>query len=130
MARRRSQTVCSVPGCPEYTDHGRCAQHRAEAEQARGTARQRGYGRGHETRFRPGVLARDPVCTCGGCPSCQPAAGRPCAAPSVHADHYPRSRRELAAAGLDPNDPRHGRGLCGPCHSSETARHQPGGWNQ
>jgi 5-methylcytosine-specific restriction protein A len=117
VARRRARTVCSVPGCPQLTDSGRCAQHRAEAEQARGTARQRGYGHGHENRFRPGVLARDPVCVL-----CKRA-------PSLHADHWPLSRRELLARNLDPDDPAHGRGLCGPCHSSETARHQPGGWN-
>ncbi|WNI16627.1 holin [Actinacidiphila sp. ITFR-21] len=118
MARRRARTVCSVPGCPQLTDSGRCAQHRAEAEQQRGSARQRGYGAAHEQRFRPGVLARDPVCVL-----CQQA-------PSQHADHYPRSRRELAAAGLNPDDPQYGRGLCQPCHARETARHQPGGWNQ
>lgn len=130
MARRRARTVCSVPGCPELTDGGRCATHQAEAERARGTARQRGYGAAHEQRFRPGVLARDPVCTCPGCPSCQPAGGRPCASRAVHADHWPMSRRELVAARLDPDDPRHGRGLCQPCHSHHTAREQPGGWNQ
>ncbi|MER7155437.1 holin, partial [Streptomyces lydicus] len=54
----------------------------------------------------------------------------PCGQRSAHADHYPLSRRELVARGDDPDDPRHGRGLCGPCHSSETAQHQPGGWNQ
>lgn len=118
MPRRTGWRVCSVPGCPEYTDSGRCLDHRREAEQRRGTARQRGYGKSHESRFRPGVLARDPICVlCG-------------TAPSVHADHHPHSRRELADAGLDPNDPKHGRGLCTSCHSSETARHQPGGWNQ
>lgn len=128
MTRRRSLTVCSVPGCPEYTDQGgRCADHRAEAEQRRGTARQRGYGRRHETRFRPGVLTRDPACLCT---DEDHGHGQPCGQPSVHADHYPLSRRELVAAGLDPDDPRHGRGLCGPCHSRETAKHQPGGWNQ
>ena len=117
MARRRARTVCSVPGCPNLTDTGRCASCRADAEQARGTARQRGYGGQHENRFRPGVLTRDPVCVL-----CHQR-------PSVHADHWPQSRRELIAAGLDPDDPANGRGLCGRCHSSETARHQPGGWN-
>lgn len=117
MARRRALTVCSLPDCPQLTDTGRCTQHRREAEQQRGSARQRGYGHGHETRFRPGVLARDPVCVL-----CH-------AAPSVHADHYPLDRRHLLAAGLDADDPRHGRGLCGPCHSKHTAAQQPGGWN-
>lgn len=117
MARRRALSICSAPGCPEYTDSGRCEDHRREAELRRGTARQRGYGRQHESRFRPGVLARDPVCViCKG-------------APSVHADHHPLSRRELVEQHLDPDDPKYGRGLCGPCHSSETAQHQPGGWN-
>lgn len=131
MARRRALTICSVPGCPEYTDQGgRCDQHRQEAEQRRGTARQRGYGSGHASRFRPAVLARDPACVCPGCPSCQPAEARPCAARSAHADHWPMSRRELVAARLDPDDPQHGRGLCQPCHSHHTATEQPGGWNQ
>lgn len=50
-------------------------------------------------------------------------------APSVHAEHWPLSRRELVAAGLDLDDPQHGR-LCGPCHSKHTASEQPGGCNQ
>jgi 5-methylcytosine-specific restriction protein A len=117
VARRRALTVCSTPGCPEYTEAGRCADHRAQADARRGTARQRGYGGQHEKRFRPAVLARDPQCVL--CKS----------RPSQHADHYPLSRRELVAAGQDPDDPQFGRGLCGPCHSTETAHHQPGGWN-
>lgn len=118
MPRRAGWRVCSTPGCPEFSHGGRCDGCRAEAEQRRGTARQRGYGRGHEVRFRPGVLARDPVCVlCG-------------KAPSVHADHHPLSRRELVARGQDPDDPKHGRGLCQPCHAKETAQHQPGGFNR
>lgn len=118
MSPRTRITVCTVPGCPEYTNRGgRCDGCRAEAEQRRGNARQRGYGRQHERRFRPAVLARDPICVlCG-------------TAPSVHADHHPLSRRELVQHGLDPDDPKHGRGLCSSCHSSETAKHQPGGWH-
>jgi 5-methylcytosine-specific restriction protein A len=39
------------------------------------------------------------------------------------ADHYPMERRELVASGLDPNDPRHGRGLCTECdHRQGKAR--------
>jgi 5-methylcytosine-specific restriction protein A len=118
MPRRGGWRVCTTPGCPEYTQAGRCDGCRAKAERQRGSARQRGYGREHETRFRPAVLALYPTCVlCG-------------QRPSVHADHHPLSRRELVERGLDPNDPKRGRGLCGPCHSSETARSQPGGWNQ
>jgi 5-methylcytosine-specific restriction protein A len=129
MARRRAKTVCSVPGCPTLTDSGRCTQHRAEAEAARGTAQQRGYGREHRQRFRPGVLRRDPVCTCPGCTSCLRTGSGRCIRESLHADHWPLDRRQLVQQGLDPDDPQHGRGLCGPCHSKHTAAEQPGGWN-
>ena len=37
------------------------------------------------------------------------------------ADHYPLERRELIARNLDPDDPRHGRGFCKPCHDTKTA---------
>ena len=123
----RRMRVCSAPGCPEYTDQGgKCPSCRREAEQSRGSARQRGYGGRHETRFRPAVLARHPRCVCT-----EDGHGHdgPCGQPSIHADHWPLSRRALVQQGLDPDDPRHGRGLCPPCHSSETAQHQPGGWH-
>lgn len=113
----RASRVCTTPGCPTLVDKGRCADCRRKAEQARGTATQRGYGSQHRKRFRRRVLDRDKVCVL-----CQ-------AAPAVHADHWPTSRRDLVAAGLDPNDPQHGRGLCPPCHSKHTAAEQPGGWN-
>lgn len=93
-----------------------CTTCEAASDRQRGTARQRGYTGEHETRFRAGVLARDPTCA---------LCGR---APSTVADHYPLSRRELVARGMDPNDPEYGRGLCASCHGVETARHQPGGW--
>ncbi|MEU9405048.1 holin [Streptomyces sp. NPDC048281] len=127
MPRRTAWRVCNVPGCPEYTRHSKCDDHRGEAEQQRGSARQRGYDVEHEQRFRKPVLLRDPTCVCT-----DEGHGHssPCGQPSRHADHYPQDRRALAAAGLDPNDPRYGRGLCGPCHSSHTAAEQPGGWHR
>ncbi|MFJ8109975.1 holin [Streptomyces sp. NPDC096132] len=127
MSKSQRWRVCSVPRCPEYTQHGKCDEHRRQAEQQRGSARQRGYGREHETRFRPGVLAKHPTCVCT---EHEHGHGQPCGRPTEHADHYPYDRRALVAAGLDPNDPRYGRGLCGPCHSSHTATEQPGGWNR
>lgn len=116
--RRRTVTVCTTPGCPELVPGGgRCPTCTREAEQRRGSAAARGYGHRHRTRFRDGVLEREPVCrVCG-------------TAPSTVADHWPIDRRTLQLRGADPDDPIHGRGLCGPCHSRETARDQPGGWN-
>lgn len=118
MSPSRALTVCSRPGCPELASGGRCDGCKREAEQARGSAYQRGYGRTHEIRFRGGVLARDVTCV-------MPA----CTEPATDADHYPLDRRELVRQGLDPDDPKHGRGLCGRHHKIETARNQPGGWN-
>src|ERR687891_2582532 len=111
-----SRSQCPTPGCPEITAGGRCARCTAQAEAHRGTAAQRGYSRGHRA-FRTAVLTRDPICVL--CRS----------APSTEADHYPRSRRELLELGLDPSDPRYGRGLCESCHKTETAARQPGGWH-
>lgn len=112
--------VCSVHRCPNLypaSEGSRCQAHRREADRARGTATQRGYaGRGHKT-FRSAVLTRDPICVL--CELRQ----------STVADHYPLSKRELEALGLNSNDPQRGRGLCKPCHDTETAHNQPGGWH-
>lgn len=111
--------VCSVPTCPHIYEgtNSRCPECAAKADKARGTATQRGYSsRGHKT-FRAAVLTRDPICVL-----CNTAF-------STVADHYPTSRRDLVAQGLNPNDPQYGRGLCADDHNSETAAHQPGGFN-
>ena len=111
--------VCSKPGCPTIYagTESRCPAHQAQADKARGTAKQRGYtGAGHRA-FRNAVLERDPICVlCG-------------IAQATVADHYPLSRKELIEAGMDPNDPQYGRGLCKRDHDRETSIHQPGGWN-
>lgn len=110
--------VCNGRGCPNLVEQGTrlCPDCARTAERERGSASDRGYGRRHRRTFREGVLARDPICT-----RCFRRA-------STEADHYPMSRDDLVRAGLDPNDPRYGRGLCHPCHSAETAAHQPGGF--
>lgn len=128
--------TCSCLRCPGHNGYGcrqavprgtsRCADCRGAAERARGTARQRGYDRGHETHFRPGVLSRDPLCVCT---DTSHGHGPRCLRPATVADHHPKSRRELVALGLDANDPCHGRGLCKDCHDKHTAHVQPGGWN-
>jgi 5-methylcytosine-specific restriction protein A len=106
------------PRCKRLHDGtGTCAQCKAAADNRLSAAR-RGYGARHRDKFRIGVLDRDPVCVL-----CHRA-------PSTHADHYPRGRRELVALGLDPDDPRYGRGLCASCDSRQTAQRQPGGFNE
>ena len=108
--------VCNVAGCPELHTHqsGRCEQHRREAR-ARRTGN-RVYSSAGHIRFRNAVLQRDLICT-----ACHRAQ-------ATVADHYPISREDLVAQGLNPNDPTRGRGLCHTCHSIETARYQPGGF--
>jgi 5-methylcytosine-specific restriction enzyme A len=123
----RALAVCPVAGCAEVTTGGRCGSHRRQAEQYRGSARQRGYGRQHETRFRPGVLKRDPLCVCT---DQSHDHGPRCPAQSTVADHHPRDRRQLVALHLDPDDPQYGRGLCKGCHDRHTAAAQPGGWHR
>jgi 5-methylcytosine-specific restriction enzyme A len=115
----RAKRLCS--SCPTViprSTRNRCDECERKAEQARGTSTQRGYGTTHRKVFRQGVLARHPFCQ-------YPR----CTASSTDADHWPLSRRELVDAGLDPDDPRHGRGLCHEHHSGETAVNQPGGWH-
>ena len=114
-----AKSVCPVFGCAEITDGGRCAKCKGEADRVRGTAAQRGYS-GKAWRFaRLVVLRRDPVCV-----MCKKAF-------STVADHYPISRRDLVAMGIrNPDAPERLRALCASCHSSETAEHQPGGWNR
>lgn len=112
--------ACSQPGCPELVSsgNGRCPQHISAAEKKRRGGKARDYqSRGHRITFREAVLARDPFCTL-----CHRRH-------SEHADHHPRSKRELIELGLNPDDPSYGRGLCQRCHSSATAQQQPGGWN-
>lgn len=109
---------CPTPGCPELVTSGKCEEHRRQADQHRGTAAERGYTSVGHFRFRDEVLARDPICVL-----CMRR-------PSQEADHFPVSRKGLITLRLNPDDPKRGRGLCKPCHSAETARHQPGGWNR
>ena len=118
--------VCSTKGCPELVPEGRCPTCQANAEQQRGTAAQRGYDAKHRRIFRAKVLRKNPLCVCT---DSGHDHGAQCLRPSSVADHHPLSRKELVDAGLNPNDPDHGRGLCKGCHDQHTAVAQPGGWN-
>lgn len=115
----RALKVCNgLPGkrCATLVESGRCDSCKSQADRSRGTAAQRGYNTAGHRRFRRAVLRRDPICPCGSV--------------ATVADHWPLSRRELIEQGANPNDPAHGRGLCKPCHDSQTSQHQPGGWHR
>jgi 5-methylcytosine-specific restriction protein A len=120
---------CTWPGCPEdRAFRGRCAKHAQAAEDARGSSTQRGYDARHR-RARKNVLRRDRFCQCA-TEGCHPeiAGTHECMRVATVADHFPLSRRELVAMGLDPYDPTRMRGICHTCHSKETKKHQPGGY--
>lgn len=124
---RKAMSVCSRPGCGELSPGGRCAKCRREAEQARGSARERGYGGRSWENARDAVLARDPLCVCT---DTGHGHGEPCGQPSRVADHHPRERKDLVAAGVpDPDAPHRMRGICGGCHNRKTGATVPGGWN-
>lgn len=131
----RPPTACSFLGCPTlvYGGGGRCDDHVVYARRASARFRREHegdlYGPSHRRRFRRGVLRKHPYCQCDLTDHAWHGAG-PCLSPSVDADHWPLDKRALLAAGLDSDDPVYGRGLCRRCHSSSTARLQPGGWHK
>lgn len=44
--------ICSKRGCPAITDQRQCQAHRAEADRARGTKKQRGYDKDFQAERR------------------------------------------------------------------------------
>ncbi|MEU9654208.1 holin [Streptomyces sp. NPDC048110] len=123
----RAPRPCTTGGCPGTPVKGsaKCAECLGRSRRPRPSATAQGYDREHRDRFRTAVLARDPRCVCD---EADHGHASPCGAPSEHADHWPLSKRELRDRGLDDHHPAYGRGLCHPCHSRETGRHQPAGW--
>jgi 5-methylcytosine-specific restriction protein A len=120
----RAPKVCSR--CPNSAQPGRSRCDECEADRTRrATATERGYDARHRRRFRRAVLRLDPLCVCT---DRSHGHGPACLRPSTRADHFPRDRRELVRLGLNPYDPRYGRGLCASCDSKQTATRQPGGW--
>jgi 5-methylcytosine-specific restriction protein A len=105
--------VCGQVGCPKILTDGstKCAAHAARPKDTRPSASARGYDskwRRNSARF----LKAHPVCAWPGCSK-----------PSEHADHWPMSRRELVAAGVEhPDAWQHLRPLCASHHNSRSAR--------
>lgn len=110
--------VCNVAGCPNIFNGtpGRCPTHETAAN-TKHWANTRAYSSAGHRAFRTAVLRHDPICVI-----CKLAQ-------STVADHYPMERTELIDAGLNPNDPQHGRGLCTECHNRWTAQSHPAGWH-
>lgn len=106
---------CSVPYCPNLTDHGRCSDHRRDAERARGSAAARGYdGQWQTTRARylADLRRHDPDRTAR-CENC----GRPETDDDpLHVDHIDG----LGPHGPRGHDPANLQALCHPCHSAKT----------
>lgn len=109
---RKPLSPCNRHGCPELTDHprGLCPVHRSEAEKARGSSSDRGYGSAWQRR-RKRFLQANPVCQEDGCLKL-----------ATEAHHVP-PRRELVAQGVkDPDAYRFLVALCKSHHSQRTRR--------
>lgn len=118
----RPRAPCTTPGCSNTTGQGgRCddcrSRRKADASRRRAPG-EKDYGARWRRGIRPDYLTRNPRCAL-------------CGRASTVPDHYPVSRRDLVAAGvLDPDADERLRPLCDPCHRTETARRQPGGWHR
>lgn len=53
--------LCAAPGCPLVVTHGRCPQHTAAQDHARGSAQSRGYD-SRWSRYSKAWLALHPHC--------------------------------------------------------------------
>jgi len=106
---------CTTPGCPTRVTDGACDQHRRLHRQQR-THWRALYG-DDWPQIRLDYLCRHPACVL-------------CGRMASVADHHPRGIRLLIKQrNQDPHADRHLRALCASCHSRETGRLQPGGWN-
>lgn len=117
---RKALQVCPTPGCPTLTPGGRCEACQGKAQRARPTAASKGYD-ARWARTRAEYLRAHPYCECDECEA-MPALLRPRATEVNHMD------------GLGPLGPRghdwtNLQAMTKAHHSRETARHQPGGWN-
>jgi 5-methylcytosine-specific restriction protein A len=117
---RRALSVCSTPGCPTLTPGGRCEACQGAARRSRRTHTRAGYNQAW-LRTRKAYLQAHPYCECSECADL-PMPLRPTATEVDHVD------------GLGPLGPRgydwaNLRSMTKAHHARETARSQPGGWN-
>ena len=121
---RRAARRCSTPGCPGTPgpDRSRCARCAANDQRrrdaARGTPAERGYTTAWSRRAATFLRAHPRCVDCGG--------------PATVADHAPRSRRQLVAAGVaDPDAPQYLQARCAGCDRRRSVRDEgtlhPGG---
>ena len=100
VRRRRTPSVCAVPGCPNITRDQRCADCRRQYERKRGSSTARGYD-AEWRAIRRRYLEAHPRC-------------EECGAPATEVDH------------IDGQGPRGSnawenlKALCKPCHSRKT----------
>ncbi len=115
MVATRPLRPCTSPGCPTPVPGGRCDRHTRLAGRQRDTWTQL-YGRDWPRR-RLEYLAAHPTC-------------RLCGRFATVADPHPLGIRKLLQLHVsDPHADGHLRPLGQPCHSRETGRREPGGWN-
>ncbi|MET8824776.1 HNH endonuclease [Streptomyces sp. NPDC004610] len=120
MAPRRALQVCPTPGCPTLTPGGRCDPCQRKAGRQRPSAASKGYDT-RWARTRAAYLRAHPYCECHACQA-QPPLLRPRATEVNHRDGLgPLGPRGHDWANLQAMTKAH--------HSRETAKHQPGGWN-
>lgn len=102
----RLASPCSAPGCPNLAAHGsRCADHRSQRQQERGTAHERGYDV-HWQRLASLVRRQRPMCQdCGREPTRE-----------IHHLQSVRKRPDLRL------DPRNLWACCLSCHRIRTLK--------
>lgn len=107
---------CTSPGCPaRVRGGGRCDTHKRHHRGQRVTWTDL-YGPDWPDR-RLDYLEQHPQCAL--CPRMARVA-----------DHYPVGIKRLRERGVaSPHHDRYLRPLCWPCHSQQTGRREPGGWN-
>jgi len=111
---------CQQPGCTAYAQQrGRCAEHAAKAERARGTTKERGYA-GDWPTVRKRVLARDGY-ECQIQTHCGRGVGRQFGDTATEVDHiepidkHPELR--LVMTNLQAS--------CKPCNAAKGGRYSP-----